>query len=95
MSDQEILTELKKINDNISRQAHKTVINSFLSGFFHAFGSFFGTLALFLLLFVFASQLNLTKVLSQQFEQFMSTINWEKVVPAPTIKFDANTLFNQ
>lgn len=94
MSDQEILIELQKINQQLAKSnTKKTVFNSFLAGFFHSFGSFIGTAALFLLALALASQLNWTQALSQQFEKFMSEINWEKIVPQPKVQFDSKSIF--
>lgn len=82
-----ILVELQKINKNLtSKNSFKIALNSFLAGFLHSLGYFVGTIIIFWLLLIFAKQFDLAKNLSRTFENFMSQIRWEKVIPTPKIE---------
>jgi hypothetical protein len=91
----EILEELKKINLQLAKSNTSRIIyQNFLAGFFHSFGNFLGTIALFFAVIFIASQFNWTGALTKSFENFASQINWQKIIPQPTIKFDTKNLFS-
>ena len=85
ISEDQILVELKKLNEELRRQ-NNTVLKSFSYGFFHSLGYFFGTTVVFFVFIYLAAQFDLTKALSKSFESMMSQVNWNKIVPAPKIQ---------
>ena len=87
--EQEILAELKKINDQLAKQSNG-VGKNFLLGFFHSLGTFVGYIAIVLILAYFASKFNFMAIMSKSFEDMMSQINWTKIVPQPKINFPIN-----
>lgn len=84
-SDQEIITELKKINQQLSSQKSGPARN-FFNGLFYSFGIFAGYIIIILSLAYFATQYNWAQLLGKSFESMMSQINWEKIVPQPKIQ---------
>jgi len=89
---QEIISELKKLNQKIETISNnnrffifntspfKFTLFNFLGGTFHALGTLFGTLIIAsALVYVFA-QFNLTSSISKWIETTMSQVNWQKVV---------------
>lgn len=85
-NDQELISEIQKLNLQLKRLNSRRglIARNFTAGLFHSLGSFFGTAALFALIVFFASQLNITENIANTFEQFMSQIRWEKIIPTPT-----------
>jgi len=84
---QEIINELKILNkkiDRITRPSRFTFLN-FLAGTFHALGTIFGTLIVTSAIIYIFSQFNLTKSISQWFENTLTQVNWNKII-APEIK---------
>ena len=83
---QEIINELKILNkkiDLITRPIRFTFLN-FLAGTFHALGAIFGTLIITSAIIYIFSQFNLTKSISQWFENTLNQVNWSKIItPEP------------
>lgn len=95
--DDQILSELQKINQNLDQLNSKTnpvknSLNNFLAGFFHSFGNLVGTIVIFFALIFIASRFNLTQILLRSFEQMMSQVNWSKIIPTPKIQIGPGTL---
>lgn len=86
ITESQILAELQKINQQLSRQ-NASVLKSFSNGFFHSLGYFFGTAVVFFVFIYLASQFDWTRALSKSLESMMSQVNWNKVIPAPTLEF--------
>ena len=84
---QEILQELKNINQKIEKftKPSRSIWLNFLNGTFHSLGTIFGTLIIASALFYFFSQFNFTNTISKWIEDTMSQVNWTKIV-APQIK---------
>ena len=87
--DQEILEELKKINQQLAKQNH-SLVDSFLSGFLHTLGIFVSYLIIIFAGLYFASKFNWTQMLSRQFEMIMFQVNWSKIIPVPKINIPIN-----
>ena len=87
--DQEILEELKKINQQLAKQNHG-LADSFLSGFLHTLGVFVSYLIIIFVGLYFASKFNWTQMVSRQFEMIMSQVNWSKIIPVPKINIPIN-----
>ncbi|MDD4785286.1 MAG: hypothetical protein PHH12_02415 [Candidatus Shapirobacteria bacterium] len=79
---QEILQELKNINQKIEKftKPSKSIWLSFLNGTFHSLGTFFSTLIIASVLFYLFSQFNFTKSISNWTENTLNQINWEKII---------------
>ena len=86
ITESQILAELQKINQQLSRQ-NTSVLKSFSFGFFHSLGYFFGTAVVFFVFIYLASQFDWTRALSKSLESMMSQVNWNKVIPAPKLEF--------
>lgn len=84
---QEIINELKILNKKIDRITHpaRFTFFNFLAGTFHALGTIFGTLIVTSAIIYLFSQFDLTKSISQWFENTLTQINWSKIV-APEMK---------
>ncbi|MFZ2153369.1 MAG: hypothetical protein WAV41_04980 [Microgenomates group bacterium] len=82
ITESQILDELKKINQQLSRQ-NNGAFRNFTAGFFHSFGYFLGTITVFAILAIIASRYNWAAMISKSMETMMSSINWSKIVPAP------------
>lgn len=88
ISEDQILTELQKINQTLAKQnSGRVALNSFVAGFCHAFGNLIGSIVIFFILIYFASLFNWTGLITKSFEDMMSQINWSKMIPAPKIQF--------
>jgi uncharacterized membrane protein len=91
ITEDQILTELQKINQRLAKKnIFYTAWDNFVAGFFHSFGNLVGTLLIILALIYITSRFNVTKIFTDSFEQFMSQINWTKIVPQPRIQIDPN-----
>ena len=79
---QEILQELKSINQKIEKyiKPSKSIWLNFVNGTFHSLGTIFGTLIIASVLIYIFSQFNFTKSISTWIEKTMSQINWTKIV---------------
>jgi hypothetical protein len=84
---QEIIDELKSLNKKLERFTHpaKFTLFNFLGGTFHALGTIFGTLIVTSAIIYIFSQFNITKSISQWFENTLNQINWSKII-TPEIK---------
>jgi len=84
---QEILQELKNINQKIEKftKPSKSIWLNFINGTFHSLGTIFGTLVIASALIYLFSRFDFTKSISGWIEQTMSQINWTKIV-APQIQ---------
>jgi hypothetical protein len=85
ITENQILEELKKINENLSKN-NNSLFKNYTAGLFHSFGNFTGTVLIFFMLIYLASQFNLTEIITKSFEKMMSQINWSKVIPVPKIQ---------
>ena len=93
-SDDQILSEIQKINQTLDKlnsksNLAKNSLNNFIAGFFHSVGNFFGTIIIFLILLLVASRLNLTQAFTSYFENWISKINWSKIIPPAKIELDS------
>jgi hypothetical protein len=91
--DDQILEELKKLNQNLDRlnsrnNPAKNILNNFSAGILHSFGSIVGSIVILLAFIYFASRLNLTQMIARSFEQMMSQVSWSKIIPQPKIQLD-------
>lgn len=89
---QEIISELKKLNQKIetinnnnrffifNASPSKFAFFNFLGGTFHALGTLFGTVIIASALVYVFSQFNLTASISSWIETTMSQVNWQKIV---------------
>lgn len=79
---QEILQELKNINQKIEKFTKPTKFAwlNFLGGISHSLGTIFGTLIIASALIYLFSRFDFTKSISDWIEQTMSQINWTKIV---------------
>ena len=93
-TDEQIIEELKKINQQLSKQQVGVTRNLFY-GLFYSLGTFVGYILIIVSLAYFASQFNWTKALSQSFENIMSQINWTKIVPQTINQFDSTKIIRQ
>lgn len=85
MIDEEILQELKKINDKLTpKRTFRILSENLIAGISHSVGYFLGTIIVFWILFLFVQQFNVPELIGRQFETVMSQIRWEKVLPTPT-----------
>lgn len=95
-TDEQIVSELQKLNqkiDNIkSITQSKSLLQSFWGGFLHSLGNLTGTIFIFLILIIIASRINWMDYMSKYFELFMSQIRWEKIIPTPQIKLDPGSI---
>ncbi|MDD2482746.1 MAG: DUF5665 domain-containing protein [Candidatus Shapirobacteria bacterium] len=80
-SNQEILKELKNINQKIEKftKPSKSIWLNFLNGTFHSLGTIFGTAIVTLILIYVFSQFNFTKSISTWMENTLSNVKWEKI----------------
>lgn len=87
---QEILTELKNINQKLEKftKPSKIMWTNFLSGTFRSIGMVFGTVIIGSILIYFFSQLNFTKAVTGWLENTLSQIKWEKIISpeVPTLE---------
>jgi len=104
----QLTVQLEKLNfqlEKLRRQgkimiysAHplKFAFYNFLAGVAHSLGSLVGTVFVAGVILYFLSQFDLTSLVSRWVEKSLRQINWEKVIPLPTInsglemKFDGN-----
>lgn len=79
---QEILQELKNINQKIEKFIKPTKFAwlNFLGGISHSLGTIFGTAIITLILIYVFSQFNFTKSISSWMENTLSQIKWEKIL---------------
>lgn len=79
---QEILQELKNINQKIEKFIKPTKFAwlNFLGGISHSLGTIFGTAIITLILIYVFSQFNFTKSISTWMENTLSQIKWEKIL---------------
>lgn len=84
---QEILSELKSINQKIEKftKPSKSIWLNFINGTFHSLGTIFGTIILASALVYLFAQFNFTKSISTWIENTLSQIKWEKII-APQIQ---------
>jgi hypothetical protein len=84
MLEQEILTELQKLNANFDK-SRQPLYKNFLAGFLHSLGAAGGTLILwgvtFWVLSLFSGQI--IKSSTKFVEDLMANINWAKIMPQP------------
>jgi hypothetical protein len=87
---QEILTELKNINQKIEKftKPSKFAWLNFIGGISHSLGTIFGTAIITVILIYIFSQFNFTKSISTWMENTLSQVKWEKIVSPqiPTIE---------
>jgi hypothetical protein len=83
MSDQEILSELKKINRQLAKN---NIFTHFWSGMMYSLGYFIGTVTIILVIAFFATRYDWAAILSKSIESTMSKVNWSKVIPQPRIE---------
>lgn len=85
-TDPELLSELKKLNQNLTRQNSllKHASRAFTSGIFSALGSLFGTAVIAAILIYLFSQLNITKSLSTTLEKFVQAPTTNAPLSAPS-----------
>jgi hypothetical protein len=85
---QEILQELKNINQKIEKFTKPTKFAwlNFLGGISHSLGTLFGTAIITLILIYVFSRFDFTKSISNWMENTLNQINWEKIIiPQTTI----------
>ena len=95
-NEEQILVELKKINDQlVKNNPNRVILNNFLAGFFHSFGNFLGAIVLTFALIFVASRYNWAQIMAKSFQTMMSQVDWTKIVPQPTLNIDSSKLFQQ
>ncbi|MFA7675967.1 MAG: DUF5665 domain-containing protein [Candidatus Shapirobacteria bacterium] len=79
---QEILTELKNINQKIEKFTKLSRFGwlNFIGGITRSLGTIFGTAIITLVLVYVFSQFNFTKSISTWMENTLSQIKWEKIL---------------
>ncbi len=84
---QEILSELKNINQKLEKitKTSKFAWFNFLGGISHSLGTIFGTVIIASALIYIFSQFNFTKSISNWLESALSQVKWEKII-APQIQ---------
>jgi hypothetical protein len=84
---QEILSELKSINQKIEKftKPSKSIWLNFINGTFHSLGTIFGTIILASALIYLFAQFDFTKSISSWIENTLSQIKWEKII-APQVQ---------
>ncbi len=87
IENQELLSELQKINRrlDIVNNPFKNAFYNLIAGFFRAIGNLIGTLVIAYIVYFFLSQINLVKPASQFIESLLSDVNWQKIIPTPSI----------
>lgn len=61
----------------------KFAFYNFLAGIFHSLGSLFGTAVIAALIFYFISQVDLINPIVNWFNQILSQIDWNAIMPSP------------
>jgi len=79
---QEILQELKNINQKIEKfvKPSRHILFSFLIGTFRSLGALFGTLIVASILIYIFSQFNFSKSISSFIENTLGQVNFEKII---------------
>lgn len=86
MLEQEILNELKLLNQNFDK-SKRPLYKSFLSGFLHSLGAALGTIIIWgisiWVFSLFSKQILASSI--KLMETMVSSINWEKIIPKPKL----------
>ena len=61
----------------------KFALYNFLAGVFHSLGSLFGTVIVAALVIYFVSQIDLVSPITHWFQQIMTQMDWQKIIPTP------------
>lgn len=87
VEDSQILDELKKLNRKLEiiNNPLKNASYNFIAGIFRSLGSLFGTIIIAGLIFYFFSTVDLVAPITNWVENILSQINWQKVVPTPSL----------
>jgi hypothetical protein len=84
ITENQILVELQKINQQLGKQKPSFIKNFFL-GMASSLGAFFGYIIIVAIIAYFASQFDWASMISQSMETMMSQINWAKIITIPKI----------
>jgi len=68
----------------------KFALYNFIAGIFHSLGSLFGTAVIAVLLIYFVSQIDLVNPVVNWFNQIMTQLDWNAIIPS--VNLDENIL---